>query len=241
MKSRSRTLWLSDCRKKSSAIFVSGRSGSSCLVSEGSSCLYGGSSSLVSSSRSMVLSSRSCELRISSRLCVYLYSVLLFHFSLCKVEMKMCNKVDEDACKGNECNDQEKEDNVNITNNVNIVSSTVNVAGTNEDDELPFDPNMPALEDVDTFNFSNEDEDDAYASFKDFMVYQMDVKSAFLYGKIEEEVYVCQPLRFEDLDFHDGVYKVEKALYGLHQAPRAKDPRARCVLKLGVKTFGEKG
>ncbi|GJY12744.1 putative ribonuclease H-like domain-containing protein [Tanacetum coccineum] len=61
----------------------------------------------------------------------------------------------------------------------------------------------------------------AYASFKDFVVYQMDVKSAFLYGKIEEEVYVCQPLGFEDLDFPDRVYKVEKALYGLHQAPRA--------------------
>ncbi|GKC25351.1 putative ribonuclease H-like domain-containing protein, partial [Tanacetum coccineum] len=61
----------------------------------------------------------------------------------------------------------------------------------------------------------------AYASFKDFVVYQMDVKSAFLYGKIEEEVYVCQPLRFEDPEFPDKVYKVEKALYGLHQAPRA--------------------
>ncbi|GKE46636.1 putative ribonuclease H-like domain-containing protein, partial [Tanacetum coccineum] len=61
----------------------------------------------------------------------------------------------------------------------------------------------------------------AYASFKDFVVYQMDVKSAFLYGKIKEEVYVCQPPGFEDPDFHDRVYKVEKALYGLHQAPRA--------------------
>ncbi|GJW75632.1 putative ribonuclease H-like domain-containing protein [Tanacetum coccineum] len=61
----------------------------------------------------------------------------------------------------------------------------------------------------------------AYASFKDFMVYQMDVKSAFLYGKIEEEVYVCQPLGFKDPDFPDRVYKVEKAQYGLHQALRA--------------------
>ncbi|GKC39986.1 putative ribonuclease H-like domain-containing protein [Tanacetum coccineum] len=61
----------------------------------------------------------------------------------------------------------------------------------------------------------------AYASFKDFVVYQMDVKSAFLYRKIEEEVYVCQPPGFEDPDFPNRVYKVEKALYGLHQAPRA--------------------
>nr|GEW01418.1 copia protein [Tanacetum cinerariifolium] len=61
----------------------------------------------------------------------------------------------------------------------------------------------------------------AYASFMGFMVYQMDVKSAFLYGTIEEEVYVCQPLRFEHLDYPDRVYKVVKALYGLHQAPRA--------------------
>nr|GEW04243.1 uncharacterized mitochondrial protein AtMg00810-like [Tanacetum cinerariifolium] len=61
----------------------------------------------------------------------------------------------------------------------------------------------------------------AYAPFKNFVVYQMDVKSTFLYGQIEEEVYVCQPLGFEDPEFHDKVYKVEKALYGLHQAPRA--------------------
>nr|GEZ57102.1 hypothetical protein [Tanacetum cinerariifolium] len=61
----------------------------------------------------------------------------------------------------------------------------------------------------------------AYASFMGFPVYQMDVKSAFLYGTIEEEVYVCQPLRFEDLEYPDKVYKVVKALYGLHQAPRA--------------------
>ncbi|GKB82310.1 putative ribonuclease H-like domain-containing protein, partial [Tanacetum coccineum] len=61
----------------------------------------------------------------------------------------------------------------------------------------------------------------AYASFKDFVVYQMDVKSAFLYGNIDKEVYVCQPPRYEDPNFPDRVYKVEKALYGLHQAPGA--------------------
>nr|GEY18003.1 copia protein [Tanacetum cinerariifolium] len=199
-------------------------------------------------------------------------------------------KVDEDLRKENKCKDQEKKDNVNSNNNVNIVSSTINVVGTNKDNELPFDQNMPSLENVSIFNFLNDDEDDertkkvihalkdpswieamqaellqfklqevwnlvdlpngkrtigtkwvllnkndekgimirnkarlvtqghtqgegidydevfapiarieairlflAYASFKDCMVYKMDVKSAFLYGKIEEEVYVCQP------------------------------------------------
>nr|GEU90445.1 ribonuclease H-like domain-containing protein [Tanacetum cinerariifolium] len=148
-------------------------------------------------------------------------------------------KVDEDPSKETECNDQEKENNVNIINNVNTVSLTVNAAGTNEDKELLFDLKMPDFEDVGTFDFSNEDEDDnivagtnnmditiqfshipsqtqeegidydevfdsverieviriflAYASFKDFVVYQMDVKSAFLYGKIEKEVYQVNP------------------------------------------------
>ncbi|GKD23415.1 putative ribonuclease H-like domain-containing protein, partial [Tanacetum coccineum] len=50
---------------------------------------------------------------------------------------------------------------------------------------------------------------------------QMDMKSAFLYGKIDKEVYVYQPPGFEDPEFPDKVYKVEKALYGVHQAPRA--------------------
>ncbi|GKB29671.1 putative ribonuclease H-like domain-containing protein, partial [Tanacetum coccineum] len=48
----------------------------------------------------------------------------------------------------------------------------------------------------------------SYASFMRFIVYQMDVKSSFLYGTIEEEVYVCQPPGFEDLQFLDKVYKV---------------------------------
>ncbi|GJU74941.1 putative ribonuclease H-like domain-containing protein [Tanacetum coccineum] len=61
----------------------------------------------------------------------------------------------------------------------------------------------------------------AYASFMGFMVYQMDVKSAFLYGQIEKDVYVCQPPGFEDLDYPNKDFKVVKALYGLHQAPRA--------------------
>nr|GEU50810.1 putative ribonuclease H-like domain-containing protein [Tanacetum cinerariifolium] len=55
----------------------------------------------------------------------------------------------------------------------------------------------------------------SYASFMGFMVYQIDVKSAFLYGTIEEEVYVCQPLGFEDRDHPDKVYKVVKKKDGI--------------------------
>ncbi|GJY63961.1 putative ribonuclease H-like domain-containing protein [Tanacetum coccineum] len=61
----------------------------------------------------------------------------------------------------------------------------------------------------------------AFASYMGFLVYQMDVKSAFLYGEIVEEVYVTQPKGFEDPYFPKHVYRVVKALYGLHQAPRA--------------------
>nr|GEW70367.1 ribonuclease H-like domain-containing protein [Tanacetum cinerariifolium] len=140
----------------------------------------------------------------------------------------------------------EKEDNVNITNNVNVTGTNgVNVVAATTNNKLPFDPEMPALEDISTFNFSSDQEDVneeadmnnidttiqtdergivirnkarlvtheytqeegidydevfvlvsrieavglflAYASFKDFVVYQIDVKSAFLYEKIKEE------------------------------------------------------
>ncbi|GJV50122.1 putative ribonuclease H-like domain-containing protein, partial [Tanacetum coccineum] len=296
-------------------------------------------------------------------------------------------KVDEDPRKDSECKDQEKEDNVNSTNNVNTasnvntVSSTVNVDGTSEVNvvggktsiELPFDPNMPALEDDSIFDFTRDDgvvadmnnldttiqvshnpttrihkdhlldqvignlqsatqtrkmsknlEEHGFVStiqqrtnhkdlqnclFACFLsqeeakkvihalkdsswieamqeellqfklqevwtlvdlsngkraigskwvfrnkkdergivirnkarlvaqgytqeegidydevftpVARIKAISAFLYGKIEEEVYVCQPPGFEDLNFPNRGYKVEKALYGLHQAPRA--------------------
>ncbi|KAJ0947184.1 putative RNA-directed DNA polymerase [Helianthus annuus] len=61
----------------------------------------------------------------------------------------------------------------------------------------------------------------AFAFNHNIKVYQMDIKCAFLYGKIQEEVYVCQPPGFEDPFNPNHVYKLNKALYGLKQAPRA--------------------
>ncbi|KAD3067107.1 hypothetical protein E3N88_34987 [Mikania micrantha] len=60
----------------------------------------------------------------------------------------------------------------------------------------------------------------AFVAARNFKGFQMDVKSAFLYCKIYEEFYVCQPPGFEDPKFPNHVCKLDKALYGLHQAPR---------------------
>ncbi|GKD94933.1 retrovirus-related pol polyprotein from transposon TNT 1-94 [Tanacetum coccineum] len=61
----------------------------------------------------------------------------------------------------------------------------------------------------------------AYVAHKSFTVFQMDMKTAFLHGTLKEDVYVCQPKGFIDVDHPSHVYKLKKALYGLKQAPRA--------------------
>ncbi|GKG19365.1 hypothetical protein Tco_0376464, partial [Tanacetum coccineum] len=69
-------------------------------------------------------------------------------------------KVDEDPRKDSEYKDQEKEDNVNNTNNVNAASTNeVNAIGKKPSIKLPDDPNMPALEDYNIFDFTRNDED----------------------------------------------------------------------------------
>ncbi|GJT79011.1 retrovirus-related pol polyprotein from transposon TNT 1-94 [Tanacetum coccineum] len=70
----------------------------------------------------------------------------------------------------------------------------------------------------------------AYACALDFKLFQMDVKSAFLNGFINEEVYVAQPSRFIDFKKPDHVYKLKKALYGLKQAPKAWYDRLKAFL-----------
>ncbi|GJS90271.1 ribonuclease H-like domain-containing protein [Tanacetum coccineum] len=101
---------------------------------------------------------------------------------------------------------------------------------------IPNNSSMQSLEATGIYDGTYDDED-VFRNKKDergivvrnkerlvaqgFIVYQMDVKSAFLYGIIKEEVYVCQPLGFEDPLFPNKFYKVKKYLYGLHQALRA--------------------
>ncbi|GJZ24962.1 putative ribonuclease H-like domain-containing protein [Tanacetum coccineum] len=146
-------------------------------------------------------------------------------------------KVDEDPRKDSESIDQEKDDNVNSTNNVNAASA--NEVNAVDDEDVGAEANMNNLDTtiqvipIPTTRIHKDHPLDQVIGdlqsapqtrrmSKNLEAYGfMDVKSTFLYGKIKEEVYVCQPPGFEDLDFPNRVYKVEKALYGLHQAPKA--------------------
>ena len=76
----------------------------------------------------------------------------------------------------------------------------------------------------------------AYANYNDILLYQMYMKSAFLNGEIDEEVYVRQPPGFEHPEFPNKVFRLKKALYGLKQAPRAwHDTLQKFLLDKGFK------
>nr|GEW11599.1 hypothetical protein [Tanacetum cinerariifolium] len=123
-----------------------------------------------------------------------------------------------------------------VSPSVNAVSLNFRIARKSsfvDPSKYPDDLDMPELEDI-VYSYDEEDghtQDEgiyydevfapvarieairlilAYSSFMGFMVYQMDVKSAFLYGTIEEEVYVCQPSGFEDLDYPDKTLFIKK-------------------------------
>nr|GEV60720.1 putative ribonuclease H-like domain-containing protein [Tanacetum cinerariifolium] len=113
------------------------------------------------------------------------------------------------------------------TNNFNLLTvvspvPTIRVYKDHPKEQIIGDLNL-ATQTTRTIKFSEENA-------------MMDVKSAFLYGTIEEEVYEYQPLGFENPYFPNKVYKVEKALYGLHQAPRAwYDTLSTYLLENGFK------
>ncbi|KAH9801427.1 hypothetical protein KPL71_001026 [Citrus sinensis] len=88
--------------------------------------------------------------------------------------------------------------------------------GYNKEEEIDFDETFAPVARLESIRMLL-----AYACHKEFILYQMDVKSAFLNGYIMEEVYVKQPPGFENEKFSDHVYKLSKAMYGLKQAPRA--------------------
>ncbi|GJS80427.1 putative ribonuclease H-like domain-containing protein [Tanacetum coccineum] len=122
------------------------------------------------------------------------------------------SSMDNTGIFGNAYDDEDVEEEVDM-NNVNSSYTVPDTSFTKFHKDHPEDQVIGSLKTpVQTRHLTKTTEEH---------VYQMDVKSSFLYGKIEEEVYVCQPPGFEDPHFPDKVYKVEKALYGLHQAPRA--------------------
>ncbi|GJU43830.1 retrovirus-related pol polyprotein from transposon TNT 1-94 [Tanacetum coccineum] len=79
----------------------------------------------------------------------------------------------------------------------------------------------------------------AYDAHKLFIMFQMDVKTAFLHGTLKEDVYVCQPEGFIDVDHPSHVYKLKKALHGLKQAPKACQNTQIAIKYLRISTIAE--
>nr|GEZ11854.1 hypothetical protein [Tanacetum cinerariifolium] len=119
-------------------------------------------------------------------------------------------KVDKDPSKRSDCKDQEQEDNVNNTNNVNASSTNrVNTVSENISNDLPFDLNMPALEDINTFNFlSDHEDDDEEADMNNMDTTIQMSKVPFSMERLKKRYF--QPPGFKDPDFSNKVYNVKK-------------------------------
>nr|GEX12383.1 ribonuclease H-like domain-containing protein [Tanacetum cinerariifolium] len=131
-------------------------------------------------------------------------------------------KDDEGPSKESGIDDQEGPEYENSTKDINTAGPSINTASINVNTGS-LNINTVSLT-ANTVRSSGATYDDFFSTEADMRSLdkiKMDVKSAFLYERIKEEVYVCQPLGFEDSNYPDKVYKVVKALYGLHQAPRA--------------------
>nr|GEX00474.1 hypothetical protein [Tanacetum cinerariifolium] len=132
----------------------------------------------------------------------------------------------------------QKKDSFNSTNRVNAVSSTVNAAsnevnavGKKSSIELLDDPNMSDL-DHPVKQIIRDIHSTPQTRMMTKSVTNHDgCQECVLYGKIKEEVYVYQPTVFEDPEFPDKFYKVDNAIYGLHQAPRAWSPMKEMCTK----------
>nr|GEY50984.1 retrovirus-related Pol polyprotein from transposon TNT 1-94 [Tanacetum cinerariifolium] len=142
-----------------------------------------------------------------------------------------------------EIDNQERPNAENSTKDINIVGPSINTASLNINIASPIvntvrqsdaffgvDNDMRSLDgvEVDISNISTTYPVPTTLNTRihkdhslDNVIGDIQSSSAFWYERIEEEVYVCQPLVFEDPNYRDKVFKVEKSLYGLHQAPRA--------------------
>ncbi|KAL3520355.1 hypothetical protein ACH5RR_018504 [Cinchona calisaya] len=88
--------------------------------------------------------------------------------------------------------------------------------GYAQEEEIDFDETFASVARLESIHMFL-----AYTCFNNFKLFQMDVKSAFSNGFIDQEIFVEQPHDFENKDFINRVFKLSKALYGLKQAPRA--------------------
>ncbi|GKB16370.1 retrovirus-related pol polyprotein from transposon TNT 1-94 [Tanacetum coccineum] len=104
----------------------------------------------------------------------------------------------------------------NVIGNLNQITFRLVAQGYNQQEGINYDETYAPVARLESIRILL-----AYACTLDFKLFQMDVKSAFLNGFINEGVYVAQPLRFIVFGKPDHVYKLKKALYGLKQAPKA--------------------